>query len=216
MDASSCANSVQRIEAAGRRALATAADVSDEVAVAQAVALVARTLGPPTVLINNAGIIRDRSLAKLTLDDWNLVMNVHLRGAFLMARAVAPHMRAAGWGRIVNLSSVSALGNFGQSSYSAAKAGLQGFTKTLALELGRFGITANAVAPGFTITEMTRSVAERLGVPFDELAEQVIRDIPVRRAGQPEDIAQAVSFFADPRSGFVSGQVLYVAGGPKD
>lgn len=216
LDAGACADSVHQVEATGRRALAIAADVSDEAAVAQAVALVAQTLGSPTVLINNAGVIRDNSLVKLKLDDWDLVMNVHLRGAFLMAREVAPHMRAAGWGRIVNLSSVSALGNFGQSNYSAAKAGLQGFTKTLALELGRFGITANAVAPGFTITEMTRSVAERLGVPFDELAEQVIRDIPVRRAGQPEDIAQAVSFFADPRSGFVSGQVLYVAGGPKD
>jgi 3-oxoacyl-[acyl-carrier protein] reductase len=132
-----------------------------------------------------------------------------------MSREAQQYMVRHGWGRIVNLSSTSALGNAGQANYSAAKAGIQGFTKTLALELGRFGVTANAVAPGFTVTDMTRSVAERLGIGFDELVEREAAAVPVRRVGAPEDIANAVAFFTDEASGFVSGQVLYVAGGPR-
>jgi 3-oxoacyl-[acyl-carrier protein] reductase len=123
-------------------------------------------------------------------------------------------MREARWGRIVNISSTSALGNVGQANYAAAKAGLQGFTKTLALELGRYGVTVNAVAPGFTVTEMTRSTARHVGVPFEEMAQQWSASIPVGRLGAPEDVAHAVSFFVDERSSYVSGQVLYVAGGP--
>jgi 3-oxoacyl-[acyl-carrier protein] reductase len=142
-------------------------------------------------------------------------MNVHLRGAFLMTRAVQKHMIEAGWGRVVNLSSISALGNRGQANYSAAKAGLQGFTKTLAIELGRFGVTANAIAPGFIETEMTRATAERVGVPFDEFMAAAAAEIPVRRVGQPEDIASVVSFLTGEGAGFVSGQVFYVAGGPR-
>ena len=133
----------------------------------------------------------------------------------LMTRAVQGYMTKAGWGRIVNLSSTSALGNRGQANYAAAKAGVQGFTKTLAFELGRFGVTANAIAPGFIETEMTKATAERMGVSFDDFREAVVRDIPVGRGGLPEDIAHAVSFFASEGAGFVSGQVLYVAGGPK-
>jgi 3-oxoacyl-[acyl-carrier protein] reductase len=124
-------------------------------------------------------------------------------------------MVEAGWGRVVNLSSISALGNRGQANYSAAKAGLQGFTKTLAIELGRFGVTANAIAPGFIETEMTRATAERVGVPFDEFMAAAAAEIPVRRVGQPEDIASVVSFLTGEGAGFVSGQVLYVAGGPR-
>jgi 3-oxoacyl-[acyl-carrier protein] reductase len=142
-------------------------------------------------------------------------MDVHLKGAFLMSRETQAHMVEHGWGRIVNISSTSALGNAGQANYATAKAGIQGFTKTLALELGRFGITANAVAPGFTVTDMTRSVAERLGIGFDELVEREATATAVRRVGTPEDIANAVAFFASEASGFVSGQVLYVAGGPR-
>jgi 3-oxoacyl-[acyl-carrier protein] reductase len=160
-------------------------------------------------------VTRDNLLFKMTESDWDTVMDVHLRGAFLMTRAVQRHMVEAGWGRVVNLSSISALGNRGQANYSAAKAGLQGFTKTLAIELGRFGVTANAIAPGFIETEMTRATAERVGVPFDEFMAAAAAEIPVRRVGQPEDIASVVSFLTGEGAGFVSGQVLYVAGGPR-
>jgi 3-oxoacyl-[acyl-carrier protein] reductase len=200
---------------AGGEAIAVGADVSDEASVAAAVERVAEELGPPTVLVNNAGIIRDNLLFKMTVDDWDAVMGVHLRGAFLMSRATQEHMVAAQFGRIVNLSSVSALGNRGQANYSAAKAGIQGLTKTLALELGKFGVTANAIAPGFIETEMTRATAARLGMDFDDWRNAVSRDIPVGRIGQPADIAATASFLCSEEAGFVSGQVIYVAGGPK-
>ncbi|MFD6106758.1 SDR family oxidoreductase, partial [Nocardia salmonicida] len=140
---------------------------------------------------------------------------VHLRGSFLMTRAVQKHMTKAGFGRIVNLSSTSALGNRGQANYAAAKAGLQGFTKTLAFELGKFGVTANAIAPGFIETEMTAATAARVGVAFEDFKAGAAAEIPVARTGVPDDIAHAVSFFVSEGAGFVSGQVLYVAGGPK-
>ena len=215
LDRADCAATVTAVEAAGRRALAVAADVADEGAVRAGVAEVAGVLGPPTVLVNNAGVLRDRTLAKTSLDDWNLVLNVNLRSVFLMCREVEPHLRAARWGRIVNLSSTAALGVFGESNYSAAKAGVQGLTRTLSIELGRFGVTANVVAPGFVVTDMTRDVARRMGVPFEDMTAQMMREIQVGRPGAPEDVANAVAFFADPRSGFVTGQVLYVAGAPR-
>jgi 3-oxoacyl-[acyl-carrier protein] reductase len=205
---------VEAIEREGGRALAVGADVGDESAVQAAVARVANGLGEPSVLVNNAGIIRDNLLFKMTVDDWDAVMSVHLRGAFLVSRAVQQYMVKAGWGRIVNLSSTSALGNRGQANYSAAKAGLQGFTKTLAIELGKFGVTVNAIAPGFIETDMTAATAERIGVPFEEFTKRAAEQIPVARTGRPEDIAHAVSFFVSEGAGFVSGQVLYVAGGP--
>jgi len=164
--------------------------------------------------VNNAGIIRDAMMFKMTVDDWDAVMSVHLRGAFLMARAVQSSMTEAKWGRIVNMSSGSALGNRGQANYAAAKAGLQGFTKTLALELGRFNITVNSVAPGFVRTDMTAASAERMGTTIDALCESMAAEIAVRRVGLPEDIAAAVSFFTREDTGYVSGQILYAAGGP--
>ena len=215
LDESAAKGTVQTIEAAGGRALAVGADVSDAEQVESAVARVVAELGPPTVLVNNAGVIRDNLLFKMTEADWDTVMNVHLRGAFLMSRAVQKHMIDAKWGRIVNLSSTSALGNRGQANYAAAKAGLQGFTKTLAIELGKFGVTANAVAPGFIQTEMTKATAERSGIPFEDFIKGATAMIPVARVGQPEDIANVVSFFVSEGAGFVSGQVLYAAGGPK-
>jgi 3-oxoacyl-[acyl-carrier protein] reductase len=175
---------------------------------------VASELGAPTVLVNNAGIIRDNMLFKMSADDWDAVMNVHLRGSFLMTRATQKYMIDAKFGRIVNLSSTSALGNRGQANYSAAKAGLQGFTKTLAIELGKFGITANAVAPGFIATDMTAATAERVGMGFEEFKAAAATQIPVQRVGEPDDIANAIAFFTGEAAGFVSGQVLYVAGGP--
>ncbi|MBO0608366.1 3-oxoacyl-ACP reductase FabG [Myceligenerans salitolerans] len=206
----------EQIVADGGRATAVGVDVSDEDSVAAAVERVVSELGAPAILVNNAGILRDNLIFKMSADDWDAVMGVHLRGAFLMTRAAQAHMVAARYGRIVNLSSTSALGNRGQVNYAAAKAGMQGFTKTLAIELGRFGITANAVAPGTIRTAMTEATAERMGITFDQLLEGAAQRIPVGRVGQPEDVAAAVAFFASEDAGFVSGQVLYVAGGPRD
>ncbi len=215
LDPDACAETVLAVEAFERRAVAIGADVSDEAAVRTGVAKAIESLGPPTVLVNNAGVLRDRTLAKMTLADWELVINVNLRSVFLMCRQVQPHMRAAGWGRIVNLSSIAALGAMGEVNYSAAKAGVQGITKTLAIELGRYGITANVVAPGFVVTDMTREVAGRMNLSIEELTAEMLPTIHVGRPGIPEDIANAVAFFIDERSGFVTGQVLYVAGAPR-
>jgi 3-oxoacyl-[acyl-carrier protein] reductase len=209
-----CAGTVKEIKDAGGRALAVGADVSKSDQVNAAVERLTAELGEPTVLVNNAGIIRDNLLFKMTDDDFDAVIGVHLRGAFLMTRAVQKYMTERKWGRIVNLSSSSALGNRGQANYSSAKAGLQGFTKTLAKELGRFGITANAVAPGFIATEMTAATAARIGVPFEDFQKARAEQIPVRRVGQPDDVAHVISFLVSEGAGFVSGQVIYVAGGP--
>ena len=214
LDAASCAGTVDAITAGGGRAFAVGADVSQADQVEAAVGKVAAELGPPAVLVNNAGVIRDNLLFKMTEDDWDAVLGVHLRGAFLMSRAAQKHMVDQRFGRIVNLSSSSALGNRGQVNYSAAKAGMQGFTKTLAIELGQFGITANAVAPGFIVTDMTAATAARIGMPFEDFQAAAASQIPVRRVGQPEDVAHIISFLCSEGAGFVSGQVIYVAGGP--
>lgn len=214
LEEAACQDTVATITEQGGKALAVGCDVSDSERVRAAVERVATELGPPTVLVNNAGVLRDNLLFKMSDDDWDTVMNVHLRGAFLMSRACQKHMVDAGFGRIVNLSSSSALGNRGQVNYSAAKAGLQGFTKTLAKELGKFGITANAVAPGFIVTDMTAQTAARVGVSFEDLQAAAADKTAVKRVGQPEDIANAIAFFTADQAGFVSGQVLYVAGGP--
>lgn len=214
--AESCAGTVAAVTEAGGKAVAVGADVADADAVRAAVERVAAELGAPTVLVNNAGITRDNLLFKMTEDDWDSVLGVHLRGAFLMSREVQKHQTEQGWGRIVNLSSTSALGNRGQANYSAAKAGMQGFTKTLAIELGKFGVTVNAIAPGFIETDMTAATAARLDIDFEDFKKGSAAAIPVQRVGQPEDIAAVVSFFVREESGFVSGQVIYVAGGPKD
>jgi len=211
---SDCASTVEAITGAGGRAFATSADVSDSAEVSAAVEAIAAELGPPTVLVNNAGVIRDNLLFKMTDDDWDTVLGVHLRGAFLMSRACQQYMVQEKFGRIINLSSSSALGNRGQVNYSAAKAGMQGFTKTLAIELGQFGVTANAIAPGFIVTDMTAATAARIGVGFEEFQKGAATQIPVRRVGQPDDVAHVASFLASEGAGFVSGQVIYVAGGP--
>ncbi|MGV9566916.1 3-oxoacyl-ACP reductase FabG [Streptomyces sp. NPDC003480] len=216
LDEAACKDTVEKITAAGGKGIAVGCDVSDEAQVEAAVARIAEELGAPTILVNNAGVLRDNLLFKMSVSDWDTVMNVHLRGAFLMSRACQKHMVDANFGRIVNLSSSSALGNRGQVNYSAAKAGLQGFTKTLAKELGKFGVTANAVAPGFIATEMTKATAERVGMGFEDFKAAAATQIPVHRVGEPEDIANAIAFFTSDEAGFVSGQVLYVAGGPLD
>jgi len=215
LDETACAETVSSITSAGGRALAVGVDVGQPEQVEAAVERVARELGAPTILVNNAGIIRDNLIFKMTVEDWDAVMNVHLRGSFLMTKAVQAHMTAQKFGRIVNLSSTSAQGNRGQANYSAAKAGLQGFTKTLAIELGRFNVTANAVAPGFIATDMTRATAVRMNVSFEDFLTAAAAQIPVGRVGYPEDIAATVSFLTSEGAGFVSGQVIYVAGGPQ-
>ena len=214
LDEAACAGTAKEIADVGGRALAVSADVSESDDVKAAVERVAEELGGPTVLVNNAGVIRDSLLFKMTDNDWDTVMGVHLRGAFLMTRAVQKYMVDQRWGRVVNLSSSSALGNRGQVNYSAAKAGLQGFTKTLAIELGPFGITANAVAPGFIATDMTAATAARVGMPFEDFQKAAAERIPVRRVGQGADVAHTISFLVSDGAGFVSGQVIYVAGGP--
>ena len=214
LDEAGCAATVKEIADAGGRALAIGADVSSTDQVAVAVGRVAAELGGPTVLVNNAGVIRDNLLFKMSDDDWDTVLGVHLRGAFLMSRATQQYMVDAKYGRIVNLSSSSALGNRGQVNYSAAKAGMQGFTKTLAIELGQFGITANAVAPGFIATDMTAATAARVGMSFEDFQQAAAQRIPMRRVGQPSDVANLISFLVSEGAGFVSGQVIYVAGGP--
>lgn len=216
LDESACATTVSAVTDENRRAVALGADVGDADQVAAAVTRLADELGPPTVLVNNAGITRDNLLFKMTEDDWDAVLRTHLRGAFLVTRAVQGFMTEAKWGRIVNLSSTSALGNRGQVNYAAAKAGMQGFTKTLAIELGPFGVTANAIAPGFIATDMTAATAERLKMSVEDFHRAAAEQVPVRRVGQPEDIAAVVSFLVSEDASYVSGQVIYVAGGPRD
>jgi 3-oxoacyl-[acyl-carrier protein] reductase len=193
-----------------------AANVVNGQDVEQAMEEVFNAFGSIDILVNNAGVIRDNLLFKMTDSDWDTVMDVHLKGSFNSVRAVQKYMVEQKYGRIINISSTSALGNRGQANYATAKAGLQGFTKTLAIELGKFGITANSVAPGFIETDMTKETAARIGISFDDLIKASVAKIPVARSGKPSDIANAVAFFADEKSSFVNGQVIYVAGGPKN
>lgn len=200
----------------GYPVFAKLASVTDCGEIEAAMQEAADRFGTIDILVNNAGVIRDNMLFKMTDEDWMMVIDVHLKGAFFASRAAQEYMVKNHYGRIINISSTSALGNRGQANYSTAKAGLQGFTKTLSIELGKYGITANAVAPGFIETDMTKATAERIGLTFEELIKANVNKIPAARSGKPEDIANAVAFFADERSSFVSGQVLYVAGGPRN
>ncbi|WP_433342998.1 3-oxoacyl-ACP reductase FabG [Micromonospora sp. CA-111912] len=202
------------LDRAGGRATAIGVDVSDADSVRTAVDEVVDRFGPPGILVNNAGVTRDNLLFYLSPTDWDLVINVNLRGTFLMTHAVAEHMAKLGWGRVVNLSSIAAVGNVGQANYSAAKAGIEGLTKTLALELGPLNVTVNAVAPGYVATEMTAALAAQAGRTVEEHQAQAAATIPLRRVGQPRDIADVVAFLASDHASFVSGQIIHVAGGP--
>jgi 3-oxoacyl-[acyl-carrier protein] reductase len=197
----------------GGQAIALGADVSKRDQVQAAVDTLVGEYGGLQILVNNAGVLRDNLLFKMTDDDWTTVMEVHLRGAFLCSQIAQKHMVEAKYGRIVSMSSTSALGNRGQANYSTAKAGLQGLTKTLAIELGPFGVTANAVAPGFIETAMTKATAERIGTTIEAMREATAAAVPVRRGGVPEDVANTVAFFAAEESGYITGQVVYVDGG---
>ncbi|MCA0173248.1 SDR family oxidoreductase [Bacillus sp. RAR_GA_16] len=203
------------LEEKGYSVMTGIVDVTNREQVESSMNEAAEAFGAIDILVNNAGVIRDNLLFKMTDEDWMTVMQVHLTGSFYAARAAQKYMVEQGYGRIISLSSTSALGNRGQTNYAAAKAGIQGLTKTLSLELGKYGITANAIAPGFIESDMTKATAERLGVEFEQFIEYNKNQIPVARTGKPEDIANAALFFADENSSFVSGQVLYVAGGPR-
>ena len=213
LDESAAASTADELGAA--KALGIACDVSDGDSVGAAVSAVVERLGKVDVLVNNAGVTRDNLLFKMTEDDWDTVMNVHLRGSFLMSRAVKQHMVGAKYGKILNLSSVSALGNRGQANYSAAKMGLQGFTRTLALELGPFGVNVNAIAPGFIVTDMTDATARRVGVEPEEFRKGAAERSPLKRVGYPQDIAAAAAFLCSDEAAFITGQTLYVDGGAK-
>jgi 3-oxoacyl-[acyl-carrier protein] reductase len=215
LDEQGSTRTVKEIVENGGRAIPIGADVADERAASDAVQRTAAELGPVAVLINSAGIIRDNLIFRMSATDWDSVIDVHLRGAFMMTRAAQTHMTQARWGRIVNISSTSALGNRGQANYATAKAGLIGFTKTLALELGKFGVTANAIAPGFVETDMTMASAARQGLDYEEWKLTAARDIPLGRIGTPEDIAAVASFLCREEAGYVSGQVIFVNGGAK-
>jgi 3-oxoacyl-[acyl-carrier protein] reductase len=194
--------------------LAVACDVTNRDQVDEMVGRAVRELGRLDVLVCCAGIIRDNLLYKMSEDDWDSVIDTHLKGTFLCARAAQKPMVAQKSGKMVFLSSTSALGNRGQTNYSAAKAGLQGMARTLAIELGPFNINVNAVAPGFVETRMTRATAERMGVDFEAFKVGAASQIPLGRIGQPEDIAGVVAFLCSDDSSFVSGQTIYVRGGP--
>jgi 3-oxoacyl-[acyl-carrier protein] reductase len=170
--------------------------------------------GSLDLLVTCAGIIRDNMLFKMTDDDWDAVIDTHLKGTFFAVRAAQKHMVAQKSGKIVLISSTSALGNRGQTNYSTAKAGLQGMAKTLAIELGPFNVNVNCVAPGFIATAMTQQTADRMGVPFEQFMEAVSEQVPLRRVGQPEDVAGTIAYLCSDEASYVSGQVVYVRGGP--
>ncbi len=196
------------------KALAIACDVTDREQVESMVQRAVKELGRLDVLVCCAGIIRDNLLFKMTDEDWDSVIDTHLKGTFLCARAAQKPMVEQKYGKMVFLSSTSALGNRGQTNYSTAKAGLQGMARTLAIELGPFNINVNTVAPGFVETRMTRATAERMGIDFEAFKIGAASQIPLRRVGQPEDIASVIAFLCSDESSFVSGQTIYVRGGP--
>ncbi len=215
IDTEGCKQVSAELDRLGSEGLVVPCNVADSAMVQDAIDKAANHFGRLDILVNNAGVVRDNLLFKMSEDDWDTVMKVHLKGAFLCSRAAQKYMVQQKYGRIVSLSSTSALGNRGQANYSAAKAGLQGFTRTLAVELGQFGITVNAVAPGFIDTEMTRTTSRRMGFDPDERIAEAVKIIPVRRVGQPRDVANVICFLSSDEAGFVSGQVIYVAGGPR-
>jgi 3-oxoacyl-[acyl-carrier protein] reductase len=214
-NAAGVTSTADAIITAGGDAFGLTCDVSSAASVTAAVEQVVDQRGRLDVLVNNAGITRDNLLFKMDEDDWNTVLQVNLTSVFLMCRAAQKHMVAAKYGRIVNLSSRSALGNRGQANYAAAKAGIQGLTATLAIELGPFNITVNAVAPGYVATPMTAATAERVGVSAEDHQREVASRTPLRRVAQPEEIASVIAFLASDDASYVSGQTLYVNGGAR-
>lgn len=215
MDPGPAEETASEIGSAGGRAIAVQVDVTSAEQVEAVVGRTVAELGRLDILVACAGILRDNLLFKMSEDDWDAVIDTHLKGSFLVARSAQKHMVQQRYGKIVLISSTSALGNRGQSNYAAAKAGLQGLARTLSIELGQFGINVNAVAPGFIETRMTRATAERQGLDFEKVKADAAARIPVRRVGQPVDVANVIAFLVSDESSYVSGQVIYVAGGPR-
>lgn len=213
VNAEGCEATAAAIRAAGGEAIALPCDITNRQEVEEMVQKTVDTFGRLDILVNNAGVIRDNLVHKMTDDDWDIVMNVHLKGTFYASQAAQRFMVPQRYGKIVNFSSTSALGNRGQLNYATAKAGIQGFTRTLAIELGKFNINVNAVAPGFIETDMTRATAERMGIPFEELKQAAVERSLLGRTGKPIDVANAVLFLVSDESSFITGQVLYVRGG---
>ncbi len=205
---------VRRIRELGAEAIGLACDVTSTEQVKEAMARVVERFGHLDILVNNAGVLRDNLLFRMTDDDWDTVLDIHLKGSFICSRQAQVYMVKQRYGKIVMTSSIGALGNRGQANYSAAKAGLQGMARTLALELGPFDITVNAVAPGWIVTDMLRQMAARLEKPADELEHEIAQGIPLRRLGQPEDIANVVAFLVSDEASYINGQTIYVSGGP--
>jgi 3-oxoacyl-[acyl-carrier protein] reductase len=213
VNAEACEATAAAIREAGGEAIALPCDITQRQAVEEMVQKTVDTFGRLDILVNNAGVIRDNLVHKMTDDDWDTVMNVHLKGTFYASQAAQRFMVPQRYGKIVNFSSTSALGNRGQLNYATAKAGIQGFTRTLAIELGKFNINVNAVAPGFIETDMTRATAERMGISFEELKRAAAERSLLGRTGKPIDVANAVLFLVSDESNFITGQVLYVRGG---
>lgn len=207
-DVKGAAEQAEALVEGGAKAVAAVTDVTDAASVEAMVALATERFGGVDILVNNAGFTRDMRIGKMQEADWDAVVDVILKGAFLCTKAASASMTERGWGRIVNISSRAHLGNPGQANYSAAKAGIVGFTRAMALELGRFGVTVNAVAPGIVDTEAVRNLAH-----FDKIVEAAEKITPIRRLGTVEDIADAVAFLASERAGYVTGEVLHVTGG---
>lgn len=213
VDEDACVAAAEELTGRGYRALPIKADVTDLASLSAAARQMATHLGPASIVVSNAGFARDASLDAMSLDDWDTVQAVHLRALFYLTKLHLPHMKRQGWGRLVAVSSISANGHPDRANYCAAKAGIEGFIRSAAVELGPFGITANAVAPGLIVTGMTKVSATRRGVSLDEHVREARSMIPVGRTGTPGDIAHAISFFASEQAGFVTGQVLTVSGG---
>lgn len=214
LSADACKETVEAIEATGAEGLAVACNVANAEQVEAAFAEVAERFGRIDILINNAGIIRDNLSFKMTEEDWDVVLDVHLKGSFLCSKAVQKYMTEQQYGKIVMTSSIVAQGNRGQANYSAAKGALQSLTATLAIELGRFNINVNAIAPGWIETEMTREAAERAGMTMDEMKDRFAKGIPLKRFGRVDDISNVVSFLVSDEASYVSGETIHIAGGP--
>ncbi len=216
IDLSYAENLAETLKKKKWEALAIKADVSQWHEVALMFQAVVRRFGGVDILVNNAGIRRDIPLHKLSEDDWDSAIAVQLTGSFNCARAAQKYMVKQNYGKIVNISSPvpASLGERGQTSYASASAGVQGFTKALALELGQYNINVNCIAPDYIDTEMTRNTARREGMYLDDFRRFAVTQIPLRRLGTPEDVANVVLFLVCDESSFVSGQVICVRGGP--
>lgn len=210
------ADTVERLKKLGGEVMAIKGDVANREEVDSMFEQAAQRFGRLDILVNNAGIRRDAAIAEMSEEEWDAVIDVHLKGSFNCARAAQRYMVRQGYGKIINISSPvpPALGGEGQLNYSSASAGVEGLTRALALELGRYNINVNCIAPDFIDTEMTRKAARREGMYLDDLKRFAVAGIPLRRLGTPEDVANVALFLASDESSFVSGQVIYVRGGP--